>query len=287
MVGFKMSRRISNQLTDVLADTSILERHFYSCLIDDLETFTTTLEEIQKQHPSLNFIQPSTALAAYEQQPLIFKYCLSHGASLDQSVEKAIRTPINPSVVPLRLTQPREWSIPFLDALYEIDWERIQSSRKALGNWLQPRFSPEVIAWFFDHGAEIGPGFFTHMSHFPVPAATVQDLLERTGIAHFRHSGVLQRAAGRGETDVVKILLDAGAAINEGPFGSDGRESGPRNAIFEAVKGQHIETTRLLLNRGAETRLLYATYYSSAPRTLAGRQVGDMDELLSLHRVSE
>ena len=117
---------------------------------------------------------------------------MSHGARLDQSVEMAIRTPINPSVVPLRLTQPREWSIPFLNALYEVDWERIQSSRKALGNWLQPGFSPEVTAWFFDHSAEIGPDFFTHMSHFPVPAATVQDLLERASVVHFKHSDVLQ-----------------------------------------------------------------------------------------------
>lgn len=287
MVGFTISGRVSKHPAKVLADTSILEKHFCSCLVDDLETFTSTFEEIQKQHPSLDFIQPSTALAAYEQQPLIFKYCLSHGASLDQSVEKAIRTPINPSVVPIRLTQPREWSIPFLDALYEVDWDRIQSSRKALSSWLQPRFSPEVRAWFFDHGADIEPDFFTHMSHFPIPAATVQDLLERTGIAHFNHSGVLQRAAGRGETDVVKLLLDAGAAINEGPFGGDGREGGPSNAIFEAVKGQHVETTRLLLNRGAETSSLYNTYYSSAPRTLAGRQVGEMAELLSLYRVSE
>ena len=287
MVRFTISRRVLNQPTDVLADTSILEKHFCSCLVDDLETFTSTLEEIRRQHPSLNFIQPSTALAAYGQQPRIFKYCLSHGASLDQNVEKAIKTPINPSIVPIHPTQPREWSIPFLDALYEVDWERIQSSRKALGNWLQPGFSPEVMAWFFDHGAEIGPDFFTHMSHFPVPAATVQHLLERTGVARFKHSGVLQRAAGRGETNVVKLLLDAGADINEGPFGSDGREGGPWNAIFEAVKGQHVGTTRLLLDCGADTRLLHATYYSSAPRTLAGRQEGEMDELLSLYRVSE
>lgn len=78
------------------------------------------------------------------------------------------------------------------------------------------------------------------MSHFPVPAATVQDLLERTDVTRFKHSGVLQRAAGRGGTDVVKILLDAGADINEGPFGSEGREGGPSHAIFEAVKGQHV-----------------------------------------------
>lgn len=146
MVCFTIWRRISKEPTDVLVDTSILEKHFYSCSVDDLETFILTLEEIQTQHPSLKFIQPSAVLAAYEQQPRIFKYCLSNGASLDHSVEKAIRNPINPSVVPIRTTQPREWSILFLYALSEVDWDRIQSSRKALGKWLQPSLSPEVRA---------------------------------------------------------------------------------------------------------------------------------------------
>ena len=235
------------------------------------------------QHLSLDFIQPAAVLAAYEQQPRIFKYCLENGAVRDHHVEKAINTATNASVIPIRATQPREWTIAFLEALYEINWGEIRTSRKALVGRLSFRFSPEVRAWFFDHGAEIGPDFFSHMSHFSVPVATVQDLLERSSIAHFKYSGVLQCAARRGETDVVKLLLDSGADIDEGPFGSDGRESGPSTALFEAVKGQHVDTAKLLLERGADIKSLYSIYYTDEPRTLSGRQEGAMGELLRRH----
>lgn len=282
-MGFTISKIGQRPLTDVLLDTSIFEKHFCSCLTDDLETFTSTLEEIKTQDPSLSLVQPSAVLAAYEQQPRVLMYCLSHGASLEQSVQKAIKTPINPSIVPIRSTQPRAWSIPFLDALYELDWDNIRSSRKALGRWLQESFSPEVLAWFFDHGAEVTPDFFEHMSHFPVPAVTVQDFLERSSIASFKYSGVLQRAAGRSETDVVKLLLDAGADINAGPFGGDEREPRSGPAIKEAVKRRHVETAKLLLERGADTQALYHITYSEEPRTIAGRQDCDMAALLRMY----
>ena len=277
---FKIAPR---QPTDVLLDISLLEKHFCSCLNDDLETFTSTLEQIQTQHASLNLLQPSAVLAAFEQQPQILKYCLSHGASLDESLQKAIKTPINASIVPIRSTQPRAWSIPFLGALYELDWDNIRSSRKALGRWLQEDFSPEVVAWFFDHGAEAAPDFFEYMSHVPVPAANIHDFLERTSIASFKYSGVLQRAAGRRETDVVKLLLDAGADINEGPVGGDEREPGSGPAIEEAVEGRHVETAKLLLERGADTRGLYRITYSDESRTIAGRQDGEMAKLLRMY----
>jgi hypothetical protein len=280
-----------DQMTNVHADTSLLEKHFCSCLNDDLETFTSTLEQIRTQHPSLNFLQLSTILAAYHQQPHIFKYCLGLGASLDPSVQKAITTS-HPLIIPFSSiearkwgvpamipTDLRQWSLPFLEALYSINWERIRSSRKALGIRLSFRASPEVIIWLFDHGAEIGPDFFAHMSNFAVPAATVQLLLERTSIAFFRSSGVLERAAGRGETDVVRILLDAGADINAGPFGGDEREAGAGPALLEAVKGQHVETARLLLERGADMRRIYSWHPFRQPKTSV-----EMEELLSLYR---
>lgn len=156
-------------------------------------------------------------------------------------------------------TELRQWSLPFLEALYSIDWKSIQSSRKALGKRLSYRASPEVITWLFDHGAEIGPDFFAHMSNFAILVATIQLLLEHTSIALFRRSGVLQHAAGRGESDVVRLLLDAGANVNEdGAVGGDEREPGPRTALYEAVKGKHIETARFLLDRGANMRCPYS-----------------------------
>jgi hypothetical protein len=266
-------------------DTSTLEKHFCSCLADDLETFILTLEEIRKQYPSLNFIQSSAVLAAYEQQPRIFKYCLDHGASLDHNLNKAIETPIASSSVPFRFDQSREWSIPFLEALYEVDWQRIQSSRKALSECLvsSDRFSPEIVAWFFDHGAEIAPDFFKNMPCVVVSAAVVQNFLGKHSIDHFKHSGFLQHAAGVGATDVVKLLLDAGADINEGPVGRDEREPGPGPALEDAVKGKHVETAKLLLERGADTRGLYCPTYSDEPRTIAGRQDGEMAALLRMY----
>jgi ankyrin repeat protein len=52
--------------------------------------------------------------------------------------------------------------------------------------------------------------------------------------------------------ELAKLLLNAGADIEEMPYQLDMREPGPYTALYQAVLGQQVEMIRFLLERGAK-----------------------------------
>ena len=75
--------------------------------------------------------------------------------------------------------------------------------------------------------------------------------------------GLFQYAAGRGDVEQVKIMVDAGMNVNQVPPGSgDIRERGASRALWMAVDAQgsdyrneHLEVARFLLEKGADMNL--------------------------------
>ncbi|KAJ9602501.1 hypothetical protein H2200_013044 [Cladophialophora chaetospira] len=108
----------------------------------------------------------------------------------------------------------------------------------------------EMAAMLLDAGASANAGALTNAtsgSH----VETVELLLRR-GAREDLQAAFLS-AAGRGRTEVVEILLSQSAKI-------DDHKPGRPSALHEAIYGQHINTIRLLLQRGA---ILKATDLSS------------------------
>jgi ankyrin repeat protein len=57
-------------------------------------------------------------------------------------------------------------------------------------------------------------------------------LLRKCGITPLKGWGALQFAAGRGDLDMAKLLLDAGVDVEEMPNRLDFREPGPYTAFI-------------------------------------------------------
>lgn len=68
-------------------------------------------------------------------------------------------------------------------------------------------------------------------------------------------------AAGRGDLELVKIFLDAGAAVNDGTEMPNA--GGKATALTNAVWGNHKEVVELLLRRGASTEVVGGKFYET------------------------
>lgn len=62
----------------------------------------------------------------------------------------------------------------------------------------------------------------------------------------------MQAAAGGGHLDVVKLLLDYGANVNEGPASTDWRAASGGGGGGGAVEGGFCDAVGLLLGRGTD-----------------------------------
>src|SRR5215471_11886460 len=65
----------------------------------------------------------------------------------------------------------------------------------------------------------------------------------------------LHLAAYRGNTEIVRLVLDSGAEVD--PPGEEAC-----TPLHEAISGGHVETARLLICRGAELRLRSGVRYA-------------------------
>lgn len=78
-------------------------------------------------------------------------------------------------------------------------------------------------------------------------------LLVRKG-SNFKSNYALGLAAGTGQLDIVKFLLDAGADINDKAEEFFGFQYG-HTALYDAVKGNQLEMVKYLLAKGADPRI--------------------------------
>ena len=148
--------------------------------------------------------------------------------------------------------------------------------------------TPEELEWFLDHGATINKHTIQRSVHAsPLKAACVELLLQRYGIALFRGTRLLQSAAKRGRTDVVKLLLESGMDVDE-LIARTGHNDGEceATALYEAVYKQHGDTVELLLAFGANPEKEVCTAGANTPLKLAEAQYEtEMVSTLRKHRI--
>lgn len=141
----------------------------------------------------------------------------------------------------------------------------------------------ELLVWsaFNDSSFYVGKLDITQTAIYdPATGSVTQYTVNDTGHDMFCPGG-LQLAAGRGDLDKVKLFLAAGADVEEMRNVLDIREPGPYTALYEAVKGQHVETVRLLLEHGAKVDTPCSSSKETPlelARQLGNRQVLDLLE---------
>ena len=66
-------------------------------------------------------------------------------------------------------------------------------------------------------------------------------------------------AAGQGDFEIVQLLLDAGADVNEGTFNPNA--GGEATALTNAVRAGDAKIVKLLLSHGAKTEVVGGKFY--------------------------
>lgn len=155
-------------------------------------------------------------------------------------------------------------STAWLDVLFDFDFMRWRTDPQQLSGlyqwWCIVDMGPDCTRWWIEHGGHVtrARGLLEFKKTVPDPG-TMQILLDRFGIDWFKDSGILQTAAKDDEMESVKMLVDAGADINEYPtdWQSDIREhrAAPLSALQEAMYAKSERMIRYLVEHGATMTL--------------------------------
>jgi hypothetical protein len=114
------------------------------------------------------------------------------------------------------------------------------------------RSDDTMLNWLLDRGARINSDSICTVSLPGIRLSTVSICLAKCGITSFKGWGALQYAAGSGDMELAKLLLNAGVDMEEMPYQLDMREPGPYTTLYQAVLGQQMEMIKFLLERGAK-----------------------------------
>jgi len=228
-----------------VVDTRSYEDLFSSCMRGDVGQVKPILKQMVDENSPRIPLQPLATLAAYEGHAEILRLCLDEGAIFDRYLDKATFHGL--------LYSPRDPTM--LDTLWAVNWRDMQHSQKALDDLVTrsvARSDDTMLNWLLDHGARINSDAICTVSLPGRRLSTVSICLANCGITSFKGWGALQYAAGSGDMELAKLLLNAGADVEEMPYQLDMREPGPYTALYQAVLGQQTEMIRFLLDRGAK-----------------------------------
>lgn len=154
-------------------------------------------------------------------------------------------------------TPTPEW----LNVLYDFDFRQWCSNREQLNKYETWYYilnmGPECTRWWIDHGGRTpsARGLFSGYQPSWPGAPTFRVLLDHFGINWFINSGTLQLATKKQDFETVKMLVEAGANVNEDveDWNYDVRENraAPLPALHMAVYGKSEKMIRYLVDRGA------------------------------------
>jgi len=183
----------------------------------------------------------------------LLRFCFENGFSptkLDSMQLTYCRVRSNPSPA-------------WLDVLFDFDFRQWRTNPRQLSyyqTWNDVlRMGPDCACWWIEHGGHTRDcrGLFEAPQEEPWPgAATFRVLLDNFGIDWFRDSGTLQLAVKNHDLETVKMLLEAGADVNEdvADWNTDIREhrGAPLPALKEAIYAKSDVMIRYLAEHGAK-----------------------------------
>jgi hypothetical protein len=141
-------------------------------------------------------------------------------------------------------TPPRKAGvqIPVIDVLLDHGAQIEQPNASKFGGVIYACLAngcPEAARYLAEHGAQFGIVGAAGIGRLDV----VQQLVESADPE--RREMALRYAAGYGQLEVVRFLLDQGVNV-------DGHSGDGKTALYYAMLGEHADVVRLLLERGAE-----------------------------------
>jgi len=158
--------------------------------------------------------------------------------------------------------------VEWLDILFDLDFCQWRTNPQQLNynstthnsTWCDMvRMGPDATRWWIDHGGSVSRfrGMFFAPFEQPWPkAASIRVLLDRFGIDWFEDSGTLQLAVKKHDMETVKMLLEAGADVNEDvtDWNTDIREhrAAPLRALATAMYDKSDDMIRYLAEHGAK-----------------------------------
>ncbi|KAF1839131.1 hypothetical protein BDW02DRAFT_564114 [Decorospora gaudefroyi] len=154
----------------------------------------------------------------------------------------------------------------WLDVLFEFDFRQWRTDPQQLGQWRTWHhvlyMGAECTRWWIEHGGRTPRvrGLFEHARGWP-GAPTVRVLLDQFGVDWFNDSGTLQLAVKNHDFETVKMLVEAGADVNEDvtDWQMDVREhrAAPLSALHMAVFAKSEKMIRYLAEHGAKLERKY------------------------------
>jgi hypothetical protein len=161
------------------------------------------------------------------------------------------RTPHNPSTA-------------WLDVLFDFDFRQWRTDPQQLCQWQSWRhllyMGADCTRWWIAHGGHTprARGLFEYATGWP-GAPTIRVLLDQFGVDWFTNSGTLQLAVQNLDMETVKMLVEAGADVDEyvEDWQMDERErrAAPLSALQMAAFAKSEEMVRYLVERGAKLTL--------------------------------
>jgi hypothetical protein len=152
-------------------------------------------------------------------------------------------------------------STAWLDVLFDFDFRQWRTNPEKLCNWRTWScllyMGVDCTRWWIEHGGHTprARGIFEHATGWP-GAPTMRVLLDQFGVDWFTDSGTLQLAVEKHDFETVKMLVDAGADVNEFPtdWQTDIREhrAAPLSAMQEAIYAKSEKMIRYLVEHGAK-----------------------------------
>jgi hypothetical protein len=258
-------RSILSCTTNRLLDTTVIYSIFLSGFQGDVAAVRRLIDASAVQ--SEYYLRPLMEISTAEGHPELLRICFENGflgtGYLDSNHLLSSRIRNNPSTA-------------WLDVLSDVDFRQWRTNPQQLGEWQTLRhvfyMGTDCVSWWIEHGGRTprARGVFEVREGWP-GAATLQILLNQFGIDWFRDSGTLQLAVKNHDMETVKMLVEAGADVNEDvtDWQTDIREhrAAPLSALHEAVYAKDEAMIRFLVKRGARLPRKYITDpYNTTPK---------------------
>ncbi|KAI4950666.1 hypothetical protein J4E91_004551 [Alternaria rosae] len=237
-------------------DTTIILSIFLSGFQGDVLAIRKLLES--SGIDPIYYLRPLTSISSERGDTQLLRFCFEIGFSPDYF----------DSIYFLGWRSRSDPSMEWLDVLFDLDFCKWRTNPQQLNRYPtwsdMVRMGPDATRWWIDHGGSVNRcrGLFWSCHKEPWPgAATFRVLLNHFGIDWFRDSGTLQLAVENHDLETVKILLEAGADVNEDvtDWNTDIREhrAAPLPALATAMYAKSDVMIRYLAEHGAKLRRYY------------------------------